>query len=306
MEDCELMSARLEWLEQRRQGIGGSDCAVVMGLSKWKSSYQLYLEKRGEVSDDQPDNEAMLWGRELEPVIRQQYANRTGRLVRADIGIIKSPEYPFMLANVDGLTEDQRVLEIKTARTASGWGEEGTDQVPEAYLLQVQHYMAVTGLPVADVAVLIGGSDFRIYEVPANPELHELIIEAEAEFWRRVVDGNPPEITSYADAVAKYGKSTRAGEIEARPRALEAIQEIRTIKGKIDELEKIMEFSKAILINEFGDQYDTMTHKGLTVATWKKPRNSVSFDTAAFKAAHQDLYDAYSLAKESSRRLLIK
>lgn len=66
-----------EWHEQRRAGIGGSDVAALLGLSKWKSPYQLFLEKTGN-APPQEDNEAMYWGRMLEPVIRDAYEEKTG------------------------------------------------------------------------------------------------------------------------------------------------------------------------------------------------------------------------------------
>jgi hypothetical protein len=89
--------------------------------------------------------------------------------------------------------EAGRGWEGKTARTDRGWGEQGTDQVPQAYLIQVQHYMVLTALPVFDVDVLIGGQDERHYEVPADRELQEMIIEAEHDLWQRIQRGDPPE-----------------------------------------------------------------------------------------------------------------
>ncbi|MGH8029807.1 MAG: YqaJ viral recombinase family protein, partial [Arenimonas sp.] len=200
-----LLKPREEFLANRRRGIGGSDVAAILGLSPWRTALDVYHDKRGE-SPEQPDNEAMAWGRALEPVIRQEYANRTGRQILVPEHQVVHPEHDFMIANLDGITTDDRVFEAKTARAGTGWGEPGTDQVPQPYLLQVQHYLAVMRYDVADIAVLIGGSDFRIYEVPADPELQAMMIEAEAEFWQRVLAGNPPDPVSYADALQRYGQ----------------------------------------------------------------------------------------------------
>ena len=152
------MDARDDFLKSRATGIGGSDAAAILGLSRWKSPFQVYQEKRGEAAQT-PDNASMRWGRYLEPVVRQAYADDTGRAVRLPDGLVRHQQHTFMIANLDGVTDDGRVVEIKTARTSQGWGEPGSDQVPQEYLLQAQHHMAVTGLVVADVAVLIGGSD---------------------------------------------------------------------------------------------------------------------------------------------------
>lgn len=299
------VQTREEWLDARRAGIGGSDVAPILGLSRWKTPYEVYLDKRGELPS-QEDNEPMLWGRALEPVIRQQYAERTGRVVRLPETILVHPEHAFMLANVDGVTDDRRVLEVKTARTGEGWGEPGTDEIPEAYALQVQHYLAVTGFVVADVAVLIGGSDFRLYEVPADTDLQGMLIDAEAAFWRRVLDGVPPDPVTYEDARRRYGHSDAAGQVVADAEAYAAWADLcdaRRIAKEVDEREQA---AKAVLLRAFGEAGDTLTTDGKTLATWKLTKAPMRFDTAAFKAAHADLYAQFAKPGEPSRRLLVK
>lgn len=177
---------------ERLTGLGGSDAAPALGLSPYRSALELFLEKREQRAPSGPQLAAFRWGHLLEPVIRQEYANITGRVVRMPSGTLRHPEFAFMLAHLDGVTDDQRVFEAKTARSADGWGRPGTDEVPHHYLIQVQHYLAVVGYAVADVAVLINGNDFRIYEVPADEELQAMIIEGEGEFWTRVQCGEPP------------------------------------------------------------------------------------------------------------------
>lgn len=182
----------------RLSGIGGSEAGAALGLSARKTQLDLYLEKTGAVPP-MDDNEWLLWGRLLEPVIRQQYSERTGRVVRVTEGTLRHPKYPFILGHPDGGTDDRRLVEIKTARSPDGFGEPGTDQVPTDYLLQTQHYLILTGFEVADLAVLIGGSRFCLYEIPADPELQEMLIDGEAAFWQRVEKREPPE-PSFEDA----------------------------------------------------------------------------------------------------------
>lgn len=187
------MPLTADQLQRRQQGIGGSDVAATLGLSPWKSPRELYEEKRGGVEIVEP-SEPMRWGTLLEPVIRQEYAERTGRTVRVPTEALVHPTHAFMCANPDGLTDDGRVLEVKCARNAYGWGEPGSDAIPQHYLLQVQHYLIVSALPVADVAVLIGGCEYRQYEIPADPELQEMLIEGERAFWEAVESGSPPDV----------------------------------------------------------------------------------------------------------------
>lgn len=298
------MNAHAEWLKQRQTGIGGSDAAAILGLSPYRTPFQVYQEKTGQL-DAQPDNENMLWGRVLEPVIRQQYADRTGRVVRIPEEMLRHPVHGFMIANVDGVTDDSRLLEVKTARSAKEWGEPGSDQIPQAYLIQVQHYLAVTMLPVADVSVLIGGSDYRQYEIPADLELQEMIIEGEAKFWNDLQAGIAPEPISFADAQARYGRNSSTGEVQASDEVLQAIKHLEVIKKESKRLELLEEENKAVLMLALGD-LDTLVHEGKTLATWKAAAAAKRFDSKAFQEAHPDLYQQFIKTGEPSRRLLIK
>lgn len=191
---------RTEWLAERRKGVGGSDAPVVAGLSKWKSPHELYLEKRGELpAPDLDDVEHIRWGIRLEDAVADEYAERTGRKVRRVNRVLQHPEYPFMLASLDrDVVGEKRILEIKTtgdaAFRANEWGAEGSDEVPDVYFVQVQHYLAVTRAELADLAVLIGGQRMKIYEIPRDDAFIADLIEAERGFWTCVESGTPPAI----------------------------------------------------------------------------------------------------------------
>lgn len=304
-----MSAPREDWLQARTTGVGGSDVAAILGLSKWKTPLQVYLEKRGEIGP-QPDNDAMRWGRYLEPVVRQAYSDQTGYEVRVLDQLVRHPLYEHMIANLDGFVVPEhaprRVFEAKTARTAEGWGEPGSDQIPQPYLLQVQHYLAVTGFVVADVAVLIGGSDFRIYEVPEDRELQDMLCDACAEFWGRVQSGNPPEPVSYADVQARFGRASMAGNALAGDEVLHALQMLRALKTQAKEIEEAEEQWKSVVMKQMGE-FDTLIDaSGRTLATWKASAAPRRFDSTAFKAAHPDLYAKFTSLGEPSRRLLIK
>ena len=120
--------------------------------------------------EDWAGNELTDWGKRMEPAIRQWYSDTTGRDVRLPDKILYHPRHPFMLASLDGFTDDGRVVEIKTARSGRGWGEPETNQVPDYYALQVHHYMTVTGFSVADIPVSIaGGNPFLVRRCSSSP-----------------------------------------------------------------------------------------------------------------------------------------
>ena len=294
-----------KWLEERRKGIGGSDVAAILGLSPWKTPFQMYQEKRNEVVPFS-GNDAMEWGQRMEPTIRQWYSDETGRAVRVPEGIIYHNKYPFMLASLDGFTDDKRVVEIKTARSGQKWGEPGTNEIPEYYMTQVQHYLIVTGFEVCDVPVSIAGGSPVLYEVPADAELHEMMIDAEAEFWRRVVDGNPPECVSFADAIQRFGKSNATGLVEIGPGNYEDIQHLRGVRKSIEALEAEEEQLKAEFIQLLGEKGDVLTFQGENLITYKLAKGRESFDAKALQAAHPDIYKEFIKTGKPSRRFLIK
>lgn len=295
---------RQTWLAERRTGIGGSDVAPILGLSPWRTPLDVYMDKRGEAPELE-DSDPMLWGRLLEPVIRQRYADVTGLAVQTP-PMFRSATHPFMIANVDGIAGGRRILECKTARTGAGWGEEGTDEVPDHYALQAQHYMLVAGCAEADFAVLIGGSDFRVYHLDADPDLHALLVERESEFWACVEAGTPPEPVTYSDAVARYGRSAAAGEVQASGEAIDAHTRLLALRAARKTLDEQEEEAKAVIFKALGDTGDTLVLDGRAIATWRLAKAARRLDTKALAVDHPDIFEQYSRIGDPSRRLLIK
>lgn len=186
-----------EQLEARKKGIGGSDVASILGLSPWKSQYQLYLEKRGELEEEPLTSEVIHFGNVLEDVVADEYARRNNVKVERRNKMIAHPKWEFMLANIDRkVVGAKKGLECKTADkfTRGKWGEDGSDEVPDHYRTQSEHYMIVSGLPAWDLAVLIGGNEYRQYHLEQDLELSEMIIESERMFWEKVEQGIAPEM----------------------------------------------------------------------------------------------------------------
>lgn len=294
------------WLEARRLGVGGSDVAAALGLSDFTTPYELYLDKVGELPPRvaQP---RMRWGNLLEPVVRHEYAVQTGRRVVVPGSAFRSLRFPWMLANLDGQTDAQRLLECKTARTAEGWGEAGSADIPVPYLLQSQHYLVVMAATVIDVAVLIGGSDFRIYTVEADRELQQMIVDGTQAFWQRVADRDPPPVTTIEDARMRWGGVNAKGNVQASEAALQAVATLRDATQHRKDLEGVEAEHKAFLMGVLGEAGDTLVDvQGRPLVTWKQAKAPEEFDTAAFKAEHPGLYVDYLRRGTPSRKFLLK
>lgn len=295
-------------LEERRLGIGGSDAAAVLGLSKFKTPLDLYYDKIGEGSDTINNPDAVHFGNVLEDIVAREYAARTGERVQR----VNQPrihhEYEFMRANLDRrVVGDRKVLECKTANqyTTGDWGESGTDQVPDAYLVQVTHYMGVMDYPRADLAVLIGGQDFRIYNFERDQELLEMLIEAEAEFWQRVQDRNPPPATTKGD-ISTYMAIDNGDSIVASSDIENACKLLKDVKGRLKELNATKNQLETMIKLEIGKNSVLTDLSGNPLATFKKARDSVRFDSKAFAAEEPDLFESYKMPTVGSRRFLLK
>jgi putative phage-type endonuclease len=287
----------------RKSGIGGSDAAAVLGASPWKTPFQLWQDKLG-LAPEQEETQAMRLGSILEPTVAYLYMEETGISIEKPVQMFKHPQYPWMLANLDGLAPD-RIVEFKTARSADGWGEPGSDEIPVQYAAQVFHYMEVMGKDRADVGVLIGGSDYRTYTLHADRALQDALVEAEKDFWSLVVSGTPPEIKTAKDAALRWPKST-GKHVSATADIELAVERIAHLKAQIKELEEDLGKQEDIVKPFMGEADALQSSAGIVLATWKSAKDSTTFDRAAFEKAHPDLFAKYQKTTTGSRRFLIK
>lgn len=294
------------WLEFRRKGIGGSDAAAIAGLSKYKSPVAVYLEKTGQLEQEEA-GEAAYFGNKLEALVAEEFTLRTGLKVRRRNAILQHPEYPFMLANIDRELVGQKVgLECKTASAYLKDLWEG-DEVPMQYLLQCQHYMAVTGYQAWYIAVLVGGNTFIHKRIERDEELIAQLIDIEKDFWENhVLAGVPPvldgseasgELLKKMHPVAEEGTETELPlEADELLEQLEPAKEaVKAAEGRVAEIENRL---KAML----GDHEAGMARH--YQVTWKNV-SSRRIDSKALKAEHPDIYEKF--AKQSnSRRFSVK
>ena len=192
-----------DWLTMRKAGIGGSDSAsaALIGsegssLSRWKSPFTLWAEKTDRIIPAKANNESLYWGGRLEEILKCEVKRRKPELEVHDCPFfLRSKEYPFMIANLDGYVKNPdgsfSVLEIKTAGAYAV--QDWQDGLPIEYYCQVMHYMAVTGMSSAYVAVLLGGNEFRIQRVDREESMVQILIQGEKRFWDYVVNDTPPE-----------------------------------------------------------------------------------------------------------------
>ena len=182
----------------RLTGIGASEVGAVLGLNPYVSPLDVYLEKRQEMPSFS-GNEHTRLGKRMEAPILAEYAERTEQAVVPLFDeTFRSKTHEFMLASPDAkLVAKPKLVEVKNvgARMAHNWGDVGTDQIPEMYLLQVAAQMHVMDVPEVDIAALIGGNDFRIYTMERDADLEKMVVGAVEKFWQgNVLAAIMPEI----------------------------------------------------------------------------------------------------------------
>jgi len=187
-----------EWLAMRKTGIGSSDAPVIAG--EVGSVLELWAEKSGLVERDPPDEATARlfeWGHRLEPVVADWYADATGRQLQRVNQMLAHPDVPYAFASLDRkVVGERRIVEIKTTRF--GWA--GGEDVPGRVQCQVQHQLWVTGYDVADVAVLTGGSEPKVYEIARDDAFIADLAFLEAEFWGWVQSGTRPPVDGSENA----------------------------------------------------------------------------------------------------------
>jgi putative phage-type endonuclease len=277
--------------EFRRTGIGGSDAAAALAISPWRSQYDLYLEKIGEAEPLAP-TEPMIWGSLLESVIAGEYSRRSNRMVVVPSGPLRHPDHPWLIGHIDRLIFDQpdRIVEIKSTANSRGWGEPGSDEIPQHYLCQCHHYLALTDAAICDLAVLFNGNNFAIYQVERDLQIEAELLDQEAAFWQLVENRTPPAPSNTADAVRRWGRLSRSGQVVATETAAFAVQTLQQLRETRKSLEEAEDQARLSVIKTLGEEGSTLVSlSGEILATWKLDRGAKAYEVKAREPARRFL-----------------
>lgn len=308
------MKNRQEWLRERKNYIGGSEIAAICGLSSFdKTALDVYLSKVNpaivELTKDDPNYEAAYWGTKQEKIIAERYAEERNVIIQTQPTLIRHPKHPFIACNIDRWVSNREyILECKTAHfyKMKKWGDLGTDQIPESYLVQVAYYAAICDVPKVDIAVLIGGQDFRIYTYNRDKNLEEKLIKIGVNFWHNHIEKRiPPRCVSTRDTFNLFPQSNNK-EITAKEEILAKLGELKMAKLAEEKIQKTIEKLK-VEIQEFMRDYDVLIDvNGNVIATWKNtvPRSLVDLKT--FKEKYREIYEKCINYGKQSRVFLIK
>jgi len=291
-------------MQDRKKYIGASDCAGVLGLSRWNTPIKIWGEKTGNIEiKDISDKIQVELGIYLEDFVAKKFEKKTGLKVRRVKETRYHPKYNFIAANLDRrIVGDNIPLECKTCSAWKAKEWEG-EEIPQEYILQCFHQMAVTGADKCWIAVLIGNTDFKYKLIHRDEKIISNIIKKEVYFWQNFVEKNemPMQVTKN-DADALYELFPLAepdSEIELSDSAAQLFEtrqsllaDKKHIAGLLDKTDNEI---KALLKDK------EVGRVGNWIATWKA-QISKRLDTKAVREKHPDICDKF--LKETKSRVL--
>ncbi len=289
-----------EQQHQRRNAIGSSDVAAILGVSHWKTAYDLWLEKTGRLPD-QPERPWMRVGSRMESAVLDEFEENYGTVDR-DV-VVAWPEIN-LACRVDAiLVATGEPVEAKTAGLfgplGDEWGDEGSEQVPREYVVQAHAHLVVTKSKVCHVPTLLGRIGFRYFKVDRSERLCGLIIERVAKFWRdHVVADVPPKGVDGTPEIVKQAIRT-PGKVANVPTVLVAElvaagEAKRQAENRYEQIQTtIRMFDPGAEAFDYGDGAKWITD-------YEQGRTSI--DGSLLKANHPDIYE--QVVKESRYRVM--
>lgn len=303
------MNAPIVDTPDRTKFIGGSDVAAILGVSPWKTPFELWQQKTGRVEKEAitPEKQKIFdRGHRLEPVVLDMLVDRLRdeghevEILRRNERYIDS-EHPFMACEIDFelMLDGEHVNgDCKTVHpfAAKKWGEEGTDEVPIEYAAQFMHGLGVTGRNRCIVATLIGMDDLLIYWVERDEETIAGIRNRVVQFWNECILADvEPDPIDFDDAKAIYARADGTS-IEATDEIKEAVYRLAEVKRKLKSFEE-QDDELSFAIANFMRPHSFLLVGGHEIASWKN-QNHTSLDQKALAEELPEVSARFKRTKE--------
>lgn len=285
-------------LKQRTKCIGSSDAPIILGVSPWSTSYDLWLRKTEQIPPV-AENMQMRIGTLLEIPLLQMAGEHLGvKVVRPTSSYVGC--HSFFRANIDGMVGEAKrgsdIVEIKTTSQTEGWGAEGTDEVPEMVKVQVSYQMACASSQVAYVACLTGafGLAFKVYRVPYDADYCGYVMDTCETWWRKHMEqGLPPSTSGSIDTLKKIRRTDNEVELP-----IELFDARNQMAEKLKTAEAEYEAAHAALVTALGkNKRGVCATHSVSVTEIQTDR----FDRKAFEQEHSDLAKQYVVPSAYNR-----
>jgi putative phage-type endonuclease len=279
-------------LQRRKEHLGSSDMAAVLGLDPRHTPYDIWLQKTGKLIDTDENSDAMYAGTMFENGVLDHAERELGKLARNQYRSAKDRGIPLG-ANLDAIVVASGLpVEAKTTGlfgpVLEHWGDAGTDEVPERVIIQVHVQMICTLTITAHVPAFIGGRGFVMYQVPYEPTIGEVISETADRFWNKhVLADIPPDNSLPTAKVIKRIRREPESVVDIDYSLIDMwLQAKEIVKAAESEKDR----AEAEMLAALGQAEGGATTVGL-LTYYAQSRSSV--DTKALKAEHPEIYQEY-------------
>lgn len=296
------MALTKEQLEERKNYIGASEAAAVLGLSRFDTPLGIWAVKTGQLAPSEEETLPMWVGTESEEMVAKRFMLETGKKVRRVNDTLYHKEHPFLACHLDRKVEgEDTILECKTANAFKY--REWEDDIPTEYIVQVYHELACSGYKKAYIACLIGNSKFVFKEIFRDEKVIQDMIKKEVSFWNDfVIPKIMPGQIMAADDDVLYKLFPVASDEEV----VELADQANMICESIDSLQADGKVIKK-QIEEQKNELKVMLGKHAVGSTgrykisWKN-QSRKGVDVKLLKEEEPDIYAEYM--KESESRVL--
>jgi len=292
-----------EWLQDRHDNpsIGASMSSSILGYNPWQSAVDVWdqlIHPNGGIDD----NLAMYLGREMEPIVKKLFMDKTGLKVLNDNKIRIDDKHEFLTTNLDGVVVGEGIpVEYKT--TAKPWDGD----IPDHYFVQLQHQMMVTESPSIYFCSLSMGfrKQFIVERYNRNDKFIDELRDKLVTFWNEnVVKGVPPEPKSISDAKKVFNNIDP--ESVATINDYTVVTELRALKETRAELDRQVNEKQLEIMKIIGDKETLVNTAGFELVTWKKSKPTTYLNAKKLADKDPDIYLKYLKQRDGSRRFVLK
>lgn len=196
--ELDQVKDREAWLSWRRCHLTATDSAALMGLSRYKTAYDVYKDKLG-LSPEKPINTAMQAGIDNEPVARKILSKHDE--IDYQPMVFESGEHTFAGASLDAISPDwKKGGEIKCVGEKT-FDRAINDDIDEEYIIQCQKQIYVADLQKWSLFfMLVSGPNLGAtckINIKRDEPFIKKMVKAEKDFWfNHILPQIPPPLTN--------------------------------------------------------------------------------------------------------------
>lgn len=288
--------------------IDAREAPQALGLSKFGTAFDLWLDKRGEGEEVEPTEEQAM-GVLVRPLIARLYeAQHDCILIHSD-ETYAHPEHAWLTATPAFKRARGKIIVEVASVNADRRKEFEEAELSVDLLMHALGILAVMqplhGVAQVDFGVMVGGTAYRDFSVHYDRESVDQLVSQLAEFRQRIESGSPPAPQSIKDIRRLFARD--AGRlVEASPAVAGYVERLRTIKQGMDELEERKEFLQLAIQTHMREASTLIMPDGSIGATFKTTTASRALDQDKLKGDYPDVYENCLGEARTQRRFLLK